>query len=117
MFDKQLNLALNRQTSVRANTPSTKRAKIEHLMPITFGRIQTVIGQSKSKGIRILFDSGSSQSHIKRCFVAKLRLRNESVATWNTAAGQIKTSEQCVVHFSLPEFSPTRTLLPSPPSD
>jgi hypothetical protein len=79
-------------------------------MPITFGRIQTKLGRPQTKGIRILFDSGSSQTHVKRSFVAKLKLRNESVATWTTAAGPIKTSERCVVHFSLPEFSPTRTI-------
>jgi hypothetical protein len=80
-------------------------------MPISFGRIQTTLGRPKTKGIRILFDSGSSQTHVKRSFVKKLNLRNETVATWNTAAGQIKTSERCVVHFSLPEFSPTRTIV------
>ena len=110
MFDKYLNLALSRQTSVRATTQSTKRAKLAHVMPITFGRIQTKLGTPKSKGIRILFDSGSSQTHVKRSFVKKLQLRNESVATWTMAAGQIKTNERCVVHFSLPEFSPTRTI-------
>ena len=79
-------------------------------MLITFGRIQTMLGRPNSKEIRILFDSGSSQTHVKRSFVKNLRLRNENVATWNTAAGPIKTSERCVVHFSLPEFSPTRTI-------
>ena len=79
-------------------------------MPITFGRIQTTLGRPKTQEIRILFDSGSSQTHVKRSFVQKLQLRNESVATWNTAAGPVKTSERCVVHFSLPEFSPTRTI-------
>ena len=69
MFDKYLNLALSRQTSVRATTQSTKRAKLAHVMPITFGRIQTKLGTPKSKGIRILFDSGSSQTHVKRSFV------------------------------------------------
>jgi hypothetical protein len=111
MFDKSLNLALNRLASVRASSQSTtKRAKSTHLMPISFGRIQTTLGRPKTKGIRILFDSGSSQTHVKRSFAKKLNLRNETVATWNTAAGQIKTSERCVVHFSLPEFSPTRTI-------
>ena len=93
MFNKYLNLALSRQTSVRATTQSTKRAKIAHVMLITFGHIQTKLGTPKSKGIRILFDSGSSQTHMKQSFVKKLRLRNESVATWTTAAGQIKTNE------------------------
>ena len=79
-------------------------------MPITFGRIQTTLGRPKTQEIRILFDSGSSQTHVKRSFVQKLQLRNESVATWNTAAGPVKTSKRCVVHFSLPEFSPTRTI-------
>jgi hypothetical protein len=79
-------------------------------MPISFGRIQITLGRPKTQGIRILFDSGSSQPYVKRSVVKKLNLRNEMVATWNTAAGQIKMSERCVIHFSLPEFSPTRTI-------
>ena len=57
-FDKCLNLALSRQTFVRAATQSTKHAKIAHLMPITFGRIQTMLGRPKTKGIRILSTLG-----------------------------------------------------------
>jgi hypothetical protein len=74
MFDKALNLALNRQAFARAKTQSTKKPKFTHLMPISFGRIQITMGRPKTKGIRILFDSGSSQSHVKRSFVSKLNL-------------------------------------------
>jgi hypothetical protein len=105
-----LNLALSRQAFISAATQSTKHAKIAHLKLITFGRIQTMLGRPKTKGIRILFDSGSSQTYVKRSCVKNLHLHNGSVTMWNLAAGQIKTSERCAVHFSLPEFSPLRTV-------
>jgi hypothetical protein len=87
-----------------------KDKKITHLTPITFGRIQTTLGQPKTTGIKILFDSGSTQTHVKRDCVKKLRLRRDKTATWNTAAGPVDTNERCKVLFSLPEFSPTKVI-------
>jgi hypothetical protein len=46
-------------------------------------------------GIKILLDTGSTESHVKRAFVTKLRLCKDSAATWNTAAGHISTNEKC----------------------
>ena len=79
-------------------------------MPITFGRLQTTLGKPKTTGIRILFDSGSTKTHVKRDCVKKLRLRKDVSATWNTAAGTISTNEKCKALFSLPEFSPTKVI-------
>jgi hypothetical protein len=102
---------LRRFTSVRAFQKNlAKRQKQIHLAPITFGRIQTTLGQTNTAGIKILFDSGSTQTHVKKDWVKKLRLRRESTATWNTAAGPVTTSERCKVLFSLPEFFPSKVI-------
>ncbi len=102
---------LRRFTSVRAIQKNlAKRQKQIHLAPITFGRIQTTLGQTNTAGIKILFDSGSTQTHVKKDWVKKLRLRKESTATWNTAAGPVTTSERCKVLFSLPEFFPSKVI-------
>ena len=61
-------------TTIRTNAENTaKRRKVDQLAPIVFGRIQTTLGKSKTRGIKILLDTGSSQSHVKRDFVTKLR--------------------------------------------
>jgi hypothetical protein len=87
-----------------------KRQKIDHLAPITFGRIQTTLGHSKTLGIKILLDTGSTESHVKKVFVKKLRLHENLPATWSTAAGQISTIEKCKLRFALPEFFPTKSI-------
>ena len=102
---------LRHLTSVRASQKNlAKRQKQIHLAPITFGHIQTTLGHTNTAGIKILFDSGLTQTHVKRDCVKKLRLRNEPNATWNTAAGPVTTSEQCKVIFSLPEFFPSKVI-------
>jgi hypothetical protein len=83
---------------------------VEHLAPIAFGRILLKLGKPKTSGIKILLDTGSSSSHVRKQFVTKLRLHKDKAATWNTAAGPISTSERCKVNFSLPEFFPSKTI-------
>ena len=61
---------LSHLTSARAS--KTKRCKIIHYAPITFRRVQTTLRKPKTAGIKILFDSGSTKTHIKRDFVQKL---------------------------------------------
>jgi hypothetical protein len=107
-----LNIALlSGLASVRAFTKNhAKRQKEIHLTPIAFGRLQTTLGHSKTTGIKILFDSGSTQSHIRKECVKNLRLRKDAFTTWTTAAGPVSTSEKCKLLFSLPEFFPSKTI-------
>jgi hypothetical protein len=100
---------LRRNFAARTST-LVKRQKTDHVAPISFGRLQTTLGQAKTEGIRILFDTGSSKSHVKRQRVKKLRLKRDSSATWMTAAGPINTTEKCKLNFSLPEFHLSRTI-------
>jgi hypothetical protein len=81
-----------------------------HLAPITFGRIQTTLGKPNTQGIKILLDSGSTMTHVKRDCVKKLCLRKSPAAVWTMAAGQVQTNECCKALFSLPEFSPMKTI-------
>jgi hypothetical protein len=61
-------------------------------------------------GIKILFDSGSTKTHIKREHIKKLHLRKDTEAIWTMAAGSISTMEKCKVLFSLPEFFPSKMI-------
>jgi hypothetical protein len=99
---------LSRLTSARAS--NTKRRKIVHYAPITFGRIQTTLGKPITAGIKILFDPGPTKTHVKRDFVQKLQLQKETAATWTTTAGTVSMNEKCKVLFSLPEFSPSKVI-------
>jgi hypothetical protein len=112
-LDECLNMSILRRnaTTIQTNPNNlAKRQKIDHLAPIAFGRIQTTLGHSKTLGIKILLDTGSTESHVKRAFVTKLRLHKDLAATWNTAAGQISTTEKCKLRFALPEFFPTKSI-------
>jgi hypothetical protein len=68
------------------------------------------LGKPKTTGIKILFNSRSIKTHVKRDCIKKLCLRKDVAATWNTAAGTISTNEICKVLFSLPEFSPSKVV-------
>ena len=106
-----MSLLRRRATTIQTNTNNpSKRQKIDHLAPIAFGRIQTTLGRTKTLGIKILLDTGSTESHVKRTFVKKLRLQNDSAAVWNTAAGRIATNEKCKLRFALPEFFSTKSI-------
>ncbi len=110
-IDDLLNFSLNRMTSVRAQSENpAKRPKEIHLAPITFGRLQTTLGKPKTTGIKILLDSGSTQTHIKKECVKKLRLKRDATAVWNTAAGPVSTNEKCTIQFMLPEFSTSKVI-------
>ena len=74
-LDELLNMSMLRRyaNTIQTNPQNpTKRQKVDHLTPITFGRIQTTLGHSKTLGIKILLDTGSTESHVKKIFVKKL---------------------------------------------
>jgi hypothetical protein len=94
-LDECLNISFLRRNFAARTSNLVKRQKTDHVAPISFGRLQTTLGQAKTEGIRILFDTGSSKSHVKRQCIKKLRLKRDSSATWMTAAGPINTTEKC----------------------
>jgi hypothetical protein len=98
MFDKSLNLdSVRAHLSQQQNVQKALISCRSHLL----GFKSRWVAQKPKE-----FESFSTLGHHK----LTSQICNETVATWNTAAGQIKTSERCVVHFSLPEFSPTSTI-------
>jgi hypothetical protein len=110
-LDDLLNFSLSRITAVRAHDKNpAKRQKHDHLAPITFGRVQTTLGKPKTNGIKILLDTGSTKTHIKKEYVKKLRLKKDKTATWTTAAGSVATNEKCTIQFILPEFSTSKVI-------
>jgi hypothetical protein len=57
-------------TTIRTNPTNTaKRQKIDHLALIAFGQIQITLGRAKMTGIKILLDTGSTESHVKRALL------------------------------------------------
>ena len=100
---------IEKNFSVRAASQTTKRAnRASHADHVWSNSSHA--WSTKTKGLCILFDSRSTQTHEKRSFVTRLHLRNESDATKSMATAQIKTRERYVVHSSLPKFSPMRTV-------
>jgi hypothetical protein len=114
-LDECLNISiLRRLTSgpVRQpqEIPQRKHQKVVHNVLIAFGHVQTSLGKKKVESLKILLDTGSSESHIKCHFVRKLRCKSDTASEWTTAAGLIKTDQKCKINLALPEFSMTREI-------
>ena len=76
------------------------------LSPIAFGRIQTSLGEDKKiKTIKVLFDSGASETIVNSKLTNSLRKKQTTQASqWNTAAGTVTTNHKAQIRFTLPEF-------------
>ena len=83
---------------------SKKCQKTNQLTPVTIVLINTWLGKSRYKKIRILLDSGSSRSIILEKFVCKLRMQNDTTTSWITKGGNFQTSKKCKTTFILKEF-------------
>ena len=59
-----------------------KHQKTNQLTPVTVSLINTWLGKSRFKKIRILLDSGSSGSIILEKFIRKLCMKNEDTTSW-----------------------------------
>lgn len=83
----------------------------ESVAPIVFASIVTRLDKEKRTTLRTLLDSGASGTIINAGAVAKLCVKKESKAEWNTAAGVFETEGICSVSFRLPELSPTAEIM------
>ena len=84
-----------------------------NLAPIAFGRIRTALGKIKEtrlKNIKILFDSGASETIITKQYINPQKLKRTSSQQWNTAAGKISTNYTAKILFNLPEFNETKVI-------
>ena len=81
--------------------------KTTPLTPITFGIIKNGLGKIKNtrlKTIKILFDSGASETIVSKQAIGSIRTRKNANQQWNTAGSTAITSEKAVIQFNLPEF-------------
>ncbi len=84
---------------------------MEHNKAIVFARLRTSLGKPQPKTIKVLLDSGASETIIKQELVSKLchRKLNQSIK-WTTAAGPIATNATCKIQFTLPELHEQRLI-------
>ena len=87
-----------------------KRQKTNQLTPVTVALVNTRLGKSKFKKIRILLDSGSSGSIILEKFVHNLRMKNDATTSWITKGGNFQTSKKCKTTFILKEFFENKSI-------
>ena len=87
-----------------------KNQKNNQLTPVTVGLINTQLGMSIFKKIRILLDSGSSGSIILEKFVRKLHMQNDTTTSWITKGGNFQTSKKCKTTFILKELYENKSI-------
>ena len=75
--------------------------------PITFGVLKSKIGKIKNsrlKTIKILIDSGASETIVSKSILGSIKITKVSNQQWNTARGVTTTAEEATIQFSLSEF-------------
>ena len=87
-----------------------KHQKTNQLTPVTVALINTWLGKSRFKKIRILLDSGSSGSIILEKFIHKLCMKNDATTSWITKGGNFQTSKTCKTTFILKEFFKNKSI-------
>ena len=94
--------------------PPQQHQKTNHLTPVTIALINTWLGKSRYKKIRILLDSGSSGSIILEKFVHKLCIQNDTTSSWIMKGGNFQTSKKCKTTFILKEFFENKSIDSTP---
>ena len=95
---------------VRLAQTSKKCQKINQLTPVIVALVNTQLGKSRFKKIRILLDSGSSGSIILEKFVRKLCMQNDTTTSWIMKGGNFQTSKKCKTTFILKELFENKSL-------
>ena len=76
----------------------------KNLVPLTSGKVNTSLGVSKYKKIRVLLDSGGSSTIMSSFLAKKLQVKRGPKLNWSTLASTISTCTKATVQFSLPKF-------------
>ncbi len=85
--------------------PQKKKVKTTNIKPIAFVRFNTKLGKPKPITIKVLLDSGASESVIKEKHCKNLRVKKDSKkTTWTTPGGTLTTSKVVKAEFTLPEL-------------
>ena len=90
--------------------PPQKCQQTNQLTPVTVALMNTWLGKSRFKKIRILLDSGSSGSIIPEKFVRKLHMQNDTTTSWITKGGNFQMSKKCKTTFTLKEFFENKSI-------
>lgn len=95
----------------RGHRKPAKLAKTKDLRPMAIGHLATRDkGKSKPAKIRVLFDSGASNSLVSEKHVSKLKHTKTAVSQWSTPAGSMTTNSTVDGKLILPEFHDGRVL-------
>ena len=82
-----------------------KKLKLEPMVPITWGRLRSSMGRkARTKTLKILMDSGASQTILVSSMAEGLRTKKAPTVNWKTAAGIFQTNRTAKIYFTLPEF-------------
>ena len=88
--------------------PPQKHQKTNQLTPVrTVVLVNTQLGKSRYKKIRILLDSGISGSIILEKFVRKVHMQNDTTTSWIMKGGNFQTSKTT---FILKEFFENKSI-------
>jgi hypothetical protein len=80
--------------------PHTKKTKTQYFDPITTAVLGMHLGKSSVHKLRVLFDSGSSDSIIVAEFVKILHIENDTKTEWLTKGGTFNTYGKCKTNFT-----------------
>ena len=90
-----------------------KRQKISELSSITLGYLHSRKGSRKikhQKRLRILFDSGCSDTIINQELTTGLHKQLNKKSKWQTKGGTFKTNKTCTINFNMPLFHKHRDI-------
>ena len=90
--------------------PPQKHQKTNQLTPATIVLINTWLGKSRYKKVRILLDSGSSRSIILEKFIRILCMQKDTTTDWIMKGGNFQTSKKCKTTFILKEFYENKSI-------
>ncbi len=106
--------SISRKVRGRANVRvnSNKKAKTEHLVPITYVTFNTRLGKPKLVKLKALLDSGGSGTLVTKKYAAKLRQKTKgsNVQEWVTPAGTMSTQGTCRSRMIMHEFHEKRQI-------
>ena len=80
------------------------------MTPVTVVLINTQLGKSRYKKIRILLDGRSSRSIILEKYIHKLHMQKDTTTNWITKGGNFQTSKKCKTTFILKEFYENKSI-------